>query len=588
MTTMQKSRILEHLIFLYGDDVAVDVWQRLNKRLTVFAEENPTLREAVPPPSERLTEVDTILITYGNQVSEPGKAPLVTLAEVLEMYAQGAITGVHLLPFFPYSSDDGFSVIDYARVNPEFGDWSDVARLGDTFRLMFDAVINHISRESDWFQAFVAGDPAFAEAFIVVEPGTDLSKVVRPRALPLLTSVQTASGDRLVWTTFSTDQVDLNFADPEVLLRVIDLLLLYVTHGAEIIRLDAIAYLWKEIGTPCIHLEETHRVVKLFRAVMDAVAPGVMLITETNVPHEENLSYFGEGTDEAQLVYQFPLPPLVMHTLSSGDATHLSEWAADLSLPSDQTTFYNFLASHDGIGVRPVEGLLTQGEVQALVDRTQAHGGHVSFKTNADGSESVYELNISYFDAISDPDGGELLAVQVDRFMVSQSIMLVLQGVPAIYVHSYFGSRNDHEGVERTGRYRSINRETFERGKLEAALTDSTSLRARVYTAYRQLLEVRKQHPAFHPNGPQRILVLDPGIFAVLRTSPDGTEEILCLHNVMNAEVTISVNCERYHLGLDGNWRDLLGGRGVAKDGGALDIVLTPYQVAWLTNEGCF
>ncbi len=585
MTTMRKPQMVDHLAFLYGEDVADEIWPRLRGKLAAFAEECPELRRDVPPPSERLTERDAILITYGNQVSEPDRLPLVSLAEVLETYAQGAITGVHLLPFFPYSSDDGFSVIDYTQVNPDFGDWSDVARLGETFRLMFDAVINHISRQSDWFQAFVAGDPAFADAFIVVEPGTDLSEVVRPRALPLLTAVQTASGEKLVWTTFSTDQIDLNFADPNVLLRIIDLLLLYVKHGAEIIRLDAIAYLWKKIGTSCIHLEETHRVVKLFRAVLDAVAPGVMLITETNVPHEENISYFGDGTDEAQLVYQFPLPPLVLHTMSSGDATHLTGWAAGLSLPSDQTTFYNFLASHDGIGVRPVEGILREAEVQALVDRTQAHGGHVSFKTNADGSESVYELNISYFDAISDPEGGEPLALQVDRFMVSQSIMLALQGVPAIYMHSYFGSRNDYEGVERTGRYRSINRETFRRSELERALSDPTSLRARVYTAYRRLLDVRKQHPAFHPNGPQRVLSLDPSVFAVLRTAPDGKERILCLHNVTASPVTIPVDHDSQCLDEARHWRNLLSEQIVLNDRAGLQIVLEPYQIAWLVGE---
>ena len=489
-----------------------------------------------------------------------------------------------MLPFFPYSSDDGFSVIDYTRVNPDFGDWSDIERLGQTFRLMFDAVINHISRQSEWFQAFLAGDPAFANAFIVVEPGTDLSEVVRPRALPLLTAVSTASGEKLVWTTFSSDQIDLNFGDPEVLLRIIDLVLLYVSHGAEIIRLDAIAYLWKEIGTSCIHLEETHRIVQLFRTVMDAVAPGVMLITETNVPHEENISYFGDGTNEAQLVYQFPLPPLVLHTLSAGDATHLTEWAASLSLPSDQTTFYNFLASHDGIGVRPVEGILTQAEVQALVDRTQAHGGHVSFKTNADGSKSVYELNISYFDAISDPGGGEPLGLQVDRFITSQAIMLALQGVPAIYVHSYFGSRNYPEGVEATGRYRSINRETFQRTELEAALNDPTSLRARVYSAYRHLLEIRKEHPAFHPNGPQRVLSLDPGVFAVLRTAPDGAERLLCLHNVTDAALSVSMDNTVLSPEGVGIWKDLLGDGEFSVEEHVVDIVLDPYQVAWLIN----
>ena len=496
MTSTIEGRLVEHLTFLYGNQRGLALWPQLSALLSDFMSRHPHLSATVPPPSDRLTERDVILITYGDQVTEPGKPALVTLAEVLETYARGAITGVHILPFFPYSSDDGFSVIDYAQVDPELGTWADIALLGRSFRLMFDAVINHISRQSSWFQAFLAGDPEFADAFIVVPPGTDLSQVVRPRALPLLTAVQTASGEKLVWTTFSTDQIDLNFADPGVLMRIVRLLLLYVEKGAEMIRLDAIAYLWKTIGSSCIHLEETHRVVKLFRAVLDMVAPGVMLITETNVPHEENISYFGSGSDEAQMVYQFPLPPLVLHTLSTGNATALTSWAAELAHPSEQTTFYNFLASHDGVGVRPVEGILTPAEVQALADRVLAHGGHASYKTNTDGSESVYELNISYFDALSDPQGGEPVSLQVARFMASQSIMLSLQGVPAIYAHSFFGSRNYPEGVEITGRARSINREKLQRAELEAALADPTSLRRQVWAAYRHLLEERAHQRA--------------------------------------------------------------------------------------------
>ncbi|MGC9357792.1 MAG: alpha-amylase family glycosyl hydrolase, partial [Anaerolineae bacterium] len=401
---MVEEQIQEHLAFLYGDLEAKRLWPRLRSRLSAFSERRPDLLE-VPPPEERLTERDALLITYGDQVRESCKPPLQTLAEVLEHHVEGVISGVHLLPFFPYSSDDGFSVIDYTTVNPTMGTWEEIARLDAHFRLMFDAVINHISRESDWFQGYLEGDPEYEGYFIEVEEGTDLSDVVRPRAKPLLTEVETDRGKRLVWTTFSDDQIDLNFSDPEVLLRIIDVLLFYVAHGAEIIRLDAIAYLWKKMDTSCIHLEETHRVVKLFRAVMDAVAPGVILITETNVPHEENISYFGDGTDEAQLVYQFPLPPLVFHAIATGDATKLTHWAADLEPPSRQTTFFNFVASHDGVGVRPVEGILTPEEVQNLVEITQGHGGYVSYKTNADGSESVYELNISYFDALSDPEG---------------------------------------------------------------------------------------------------------------------------------------------------------------------------------------
>ena len=257
--------------------------------------------------------------------------------------------------------------------------------------------------QHEWFQAFLKDDPQYRDYFIVVEGNPDLSQVVRPRALPLLTTFDTPSGPKQVWTTFSADQVDLNFRNPDVLLEIIDTLLFYVAQGAQFIRLDAIAYLWKEIGTSCIHLPQTHRVIRLFRSVLDAVAPHVMLITETNVPHNENISYFGNGRDEAQMVYNFALPPLVLHTFHTGNSRVLSKWAAGLNLPSDHTTFFNFLASHDGIGVNPARGILSDIEIDALIERVIQHGGLVSYKDDASGVQIPYELNINYFDALSDP-----------------------------------------------------------------------------------------------------------------------------------------------------------------------------------------
>ncbi len=580
------TRIQDHLAFLYGEDTAEQVWPRLQKRLSAFRERNPTLEASETAPAERLTERDVFLITYGDQVIEPGQPPLQTLAEVLEQYVAGIVTGVHLLPFYPYSSDDGFSVIDYTTVNPELGTWADIERLGRSFRLMFDAVINHISAHSAWFRAFVDGHRKYVDYFITVEPGTDLSNVVRPRAKPLLTPVQTAEGEKWVWTTFSPDQIDLNFANPDTLLDIIDVLLTYVEKGAQVIRLDAIAYLWKEIGTSCIHLEETHRVVKLFRAALDAVAPHVVLITETNVPHEENVSYFGDGTDEAQMVYQFPLPPLVLHSFHSGDATRLANWAAGLSAPSDSTTFFNFLASHDGIGVRPVEGILRPSEVQALVDFTQLHGGFVSHKTNADGSESVYELNISYFDALSDPNGGESLDLQIRRFVASQAIMLSLAGVPGVYVHSLFGSRSYREGVENTGRYRSINREQFRRRQLEEALSDPTSLRSRVFGPYLELIRIRTSQRAFHPNAGQRVLLPEEignaSLFALVRTSAADDSSVFCIHNVSPTKQPLCAGLKALDIPGGREFEDLISGTTYAAEDGGFALTLKPYQVLWL------
>jgi len=578
-----ESRILDHLSFLYGDERAVETWHALRSIMRGFCLQKPAAaaaRRAAP-----FTERDALLITYADQLQSPGTPHLQTLHQVLAHIARGLISGVHILPFFPYSSDDGFSVIDYTKVRAELGTWADVARLGSDFRLMFDVVINHVSRQSPWFQRFVAGDPACAEWFIEVQPegsGTDwMSQVVRPRTLPLLTPVDTAAGRRLVWTTFSDDQIDLNYAHPAVLLAMIGILLLYVERGADIIRLDAIAYLWKKIGTPCIHLEETHRVVKLLRCVLEAVAPNVTLITETNVAQEDNISYFGAGDDEAHMVYQFPLAPLLMHTFLSGNSRALSEWAAGVKTPSSQTAFLNFTASHDGIGVMPARGLLTEQQIQALVDATSAHGGRVSYKTNPGGTLSAYELNISYFDALSNPHADELASLQVKRFAASQAIMLALAGVPGIYIHSLLGSRSWQEGVAQTGHLRSINRQKLMRTTLEQELADPRSIRHQVFTAYGQLLRARAASAAFHPQGSQRVLRVGDGVFALLRTSPDGESRVLCLHNVRATRQ--SARLHSADLGRPrASCQDLLTGEEYQAAATSLTIGLDPYAVRWL------
>ena len=457
--------LLSHLTFLYGAEQAPALLDRLQAIMTECA-------RRIPQRAGGVTEQDSILITYGDQLQLPNEKPLETLGDFCNRYLDGVVRGIHILPFYPWTSDDGFSVKDYRQVDPALGNWDDISTLERHFRLMFDAVINHASVQHPWFQAFLQDDPHYRDYFIVVNRDPDLSQVVRPRALPLLTEFHTPSGLKQVWTTFSTDQVDLNYQDPDVLLEIIDTLLLYAAQGAHFIRLDAIAYLWKEISTSCIHLPQTHRVIRLFRAVLDEVAPHVMLITETNVPHVDNISYFGNGRDEAQMVYNFALPPLVLHTFYTENSRILSKWAAGLKLPSSQTTFFNFLASHDGIGINPARGILSEAEIEALIERVTQHGGLVSYKQEASGGQKPYELNINYFDALSDPASKEAPDIQVDRFVTSQAIMLALIGVPGIYFHSLFGSRGWHAGVDLTGRNRTINRQKFAAAAFENELTD--------------------------------------------------------------------------------------------------------------------
>ncbi|NDJ74691.1 MAG: sugar phosphorylase [Chloroflexi bacterium] len=575
--------ILDKLIFLYGQERGAAAFQRLQTRLDAFRSQHPDISSQAPDPTERVTERDAILITYGDSLWETDMPPLQTLHRFLKQHLAGVLSSVHILPFFPYSSDDGFSVIDYTAVNPELGSWDDVRQMGQDFKLMFDAVINHISAHSDWFQAFQAGDPAYQDYFIAVDPATDLSSVVRPRALPLLTPTQTARGEQHVWTTFSDDQIDLNFASENVLLAIVDVLLFYVSQGMSLIRLDAIAYLWKEIGTSSIHLPETHAVVQLLREVFDAVAPHVAIITETNVPHQENVSYFGDGTNEAQLVYQFTLPPLTLHAFATGDASVLSAWAAGLEKVSDTTTFFNFTASHDGIGVRPVEGILPAAEVERLAERVRAHGGAVSYKTNADGSQSPYELNINYLDALSDPNAHEPLALQAQRFIASQAIMLAFMGVPGIYIHSLLGSRNWTVGVEQTGRARSINREKLNANDVERELAEPDSLRSLVFSAYRDLLAIRVQHKAFHPNAPQAVLQLHPALFTMLRTAPDDSERILAIHNVSDQAITLDWTTVAGQVPGMSGFNDLVSSTHLEA---GQRFNLAPYGIMWLKMIG--
>lgn len=537
------ARIKKHLIDIYGRQKAGILNERILEILDIYKRKIPENIQK-PGMGPGLSEYDVILITYGDQFQAVGERPLQMLHKFLVEHLINDISGVHILPFFPYSSDDGFSIIDYRNVDPLLGEWEDIKRISNDFVVMFDAVINHTSCQSVWFKSFIRGITPYDEYYIVADPSVDLSMVVRPRALPLLTPVETSSGTKYVWTTFSDDQIDLNYTSGHVLLEIIDLLLYYVMQGARMIRLDAIAYLWKEIGTTCIHLPQTHSMVKLFRAILDEISPRVIIVTETNVPHDENISYFGDflpetgRTDEAQLVYQFPLAPLILHSLREGNVISLAEWAMTLDSTS---LFFNFTASHDGIGVMPARGLLTDDEIQALVEQTISHGGQVSYKANSDGSRSVYELNITLYDALNDPKTTDI-DVGVKRFLASQAIMLALLGVPGIYVHSLFGSRNCYPCVDDTLRARSINREKLQYLDLLGELVNNDSQASRVFNGYKKLLKVRKSIPAFHPLGDQQIIILNPSVFSIIRVSPDGNDRVICLTNVTNRRQMITLS----------------------------------------------
>jgi sucrose phosphorylase len=563
-----KQRARDLLVEIYGLDKGQEAWERI-ARLIENAPRQTSREEGF------FSEKDVVLITYGDSIRQEGQPPLQTLHAFAREHLQGVISAVHFLPFFPWSSDDGFSVKDFMTIDPPLGDWEDVARFGQDFDLMFDYVVNHVSAQSQWFQNYLAGKTGFTDLAIEMDPTIDLSMVTRPRALPLLTEFHKETGETVhVWTTFSDDQIDLNYRSLDVLVKMLEALLLYVAQGARIVRMDAIAYLWKEIGTTCIHLPQTHAMVKLFRAVFDIVAPDAIIITETNVPHAENISYFGNGRDEAQMVYNFTLPPMLFHAFVTGDATELSRWARGLSLASPDTTFFNFTASHDGIGVRPLEGILPPEAIdKTLAEAVQANGGQISYKNNPDGTQSPYELNITYVDALRVP-GRDNDPQHPARFLASQSIQYALPGVPATYIHSLLGSRNWYQGVEQTGRARTINREKLDKATVVAEINDPQSFRARIFAPYAHMIRTRTRQPAFHPNAGFEILDLGPQLFGIKRTA--STQTLWAVTNITDRPVRANLTAS----GAQGQMEDQL----TKNSQDAANLELGPYQFVWLSH----
>jgi sucrose phosphorylase len=573
-------KIQEFLNFIYGIEKGREVFPELLHLME-------DARKEIRPPEHRGTgrlpvdETDAILITYGDSLQEPGRRPLVTLRDFAFTRLHESFSGIHILPFFPYSSDDGFSIIDYYKVNPDLGTWKEVEEIGGRFKIMSDLVLNHCSARSEWFQRFLEGDRKYRNFFIEVDPATDLSMIFRPRTHPLLTPFESPRGTLHVWTTFSADQVDLNFAEPAVLLEMVRVLLFHVIRGIQIIRLDAIAFLWKEPGHPSIHHEKTHAVVKLFRALLEEIAPWVVILTETNVPHDENISYFGNMEDEAHMVYQFSLPPLVLDAFLRRDTGHLREWASKLPDTRGKTSFFNFLASHDGIGLLPARGILTEEEIDGLVRSTLERGGCINYKSTPQGNVP-YEMNITYFNAVAEK---ELTAsVRARKFLASQSIMLTLQGVPGIYIHSLLGSENFAEGVKRTGQNRTINREKLSFPQLIKELQSPDSLRSRIFEGFLTMLQARRSTPAFHPAGAMEILPVEGRVLAVLRTSPEGTRAVLALINVSPDIVTVLVPCGRIPGPCRTVYREMITGNSLigAVDRDSLHFQIEGYGVYWL------
>ena len=568
------SGLIQKLEFIYPEENCENLAQAL---INAFQSSGP--RHSLPADSQSWDQQDCFVITYGDSIKAPNMSPFEALYDFLKTRLQTYFSGVHILPFFPYSSDDGFSISDFTSIRRDLGNWGDVSKIADTFRLMADLVINHCSADHSWFQAYCRSEPDYKDHFIEIKSDQDLSKVTRPRTSPLLRPIQTEAGVKYVWCTFSHDQIDLNYANPEVLIKMVRVLAHYLSAGIRVIRLDAIAYLWKDLHTNCVNLPQTHEVVRVLRSLVDTYEEKVLLLTETNVPNHENLSYFGNG-NEAHIIYNFSLPPLLLHALLAGHSRHLKAWMMSMPPAQEGTAYFNFIASHDGIGLRPAEGLLEEQEMRTLVETMEQMGGSVSWRASETGIPSPYEINIGLFDALRMTFKTGVDEWHFERFISAHTILLAIEGIPGIYIHSLFGTPNDHEKVKTTGHNRSINRHQWDLDSLNSVLDEPSSIHARIFKGILRLIAIRRRQPAFHPNATQFTLHLGHQIFAFWRQSIRRDQSIFCLNNLSDEFVEIQLR--EINLISTDAWVDLILNKPVEDTNGTME--LCPYQSVWLTN----
>lgn len=570
-------RIEKHLLKIYEDIKSTEDIKNLANDLTIYIE-NTLSKKSVPLKNiNKWSENDVVLISYANSLTDKKQKPLITLNHFLEKNCKDLASIVHILPFFPSSSDHGFSVIDYYSVDKAFGDWSDIKSISKNFSIMCDVVINHGSAKSEWFSNFVKGNGPGSNYFLTADNSMDLSNVTRPRTSNLLSKVNTSSGEQYVWCTFSEDQVDYNFENYEVLKEFVSIISFYLNKGVSIFRFDAVAFLWKKVGTNCINLPQTHEIVRLFRTIIDYLSSDAILVTETNTPARENVSYFGNA-NEAHWIYNFSLPPILIYSILKGNASYLEKLT--MSLPPAQlgSSYLNFIASHDGIGLRPAEGILSKTEINNFISQMKKNGGLISYRADKDGKSNPYEINISLFDAMTETFGGETNSI-IDRYLCIHTIMMSLEGVPGLYIHSLFGTQNDYKLYDLNKHNRDLNRHIYTMDEIDNLLNDQN--KNKIFYELKRLLSIRKKQKAFHPNAVQFTLHLGNNFYGIWRQSQDKTQSIFCITNMTDKVQDFSL-MDINLIGFD-KWKDLINNENINNINSS--ITLSPYQSIWLSNQ---
>ena len=522
-----------------------------------------------------ISEQTSLLICYGDSILDKNKKLIKVFQNFYERKLEKYFNTVHFLPFYPSSSDSGFAVKDHYKLDNRLGNWSDIKKFSRKNNVMADIVINHSSARGLWFRNFLKNKKPGKDYFLTVDSKFDISKVIRPRDHKLLKKINIFKKKEYLWRTFSSDQLDLNFKNPTVLLRFIKIIINLINHGVTIFRLDAIAYLWKENGTKCINLKQTHNIIKLLRTICSYLKIETVIVTETNLPEKENLSYLGNN-DEADWIYNFSLPPLLIHAFLFENSSYLNKWSKKLPSLKKGNSYLNFIASHDGIGMRPVEGILNKPSIKGLLDRLKKNGSKFSFRKIQNKSKKVYEANITVFDALSKSNLDKQGKFFFERYIAAHAIMISFEGVPAIYLNSLFGTSNDEAKYIITGNNRDINRYKWNKKNILNLLKNKRSKQSIFYNAITKLLDIRRKQKAFHPNAFRSNIKLGNKIFCFKRISLDKKQIIISITNLSSKNQYPKLDI-KYN-----KWKNLINPKKkLIKE---KHFKLRPFETVWLSN----
>jgi sucrose phosphorylase len=406
---------------------------------------------------------------------------------------RGLFGGVHMLPFFhPIDgADAGFDPIDHAQVDPRLGTWDDVAALAADTEVMADLIVNHVSSRSPQFADFDrrGAESPFAGMFLTFDRvfgagarESDLLALHTPRPHPPFTKHRTAHGeDVLLWTTFTSEQIDIDVHHPEGRRYLENVLDRFHAAGIRAIRLDAIGFAVKKAGTSCFMIPETFAFIADITALSHA--RGMDVLVEVHGHHEDQIAV----ARQVDWVYDFALPPLVLHALYARDVAHLCRWLE--IRPRNAVTV---LDTHDGIGVqdvdadprRPGPGLLPRGDIHALVEtiHERSRGESREASGTAAGNVDVHQINCTFYDALGRRD---------DEYLIARAIQCFVPGIPQIYYVGLLAGGNDMELLRRTGVGRDINRHYYVGDELARAMERP------VVQALCELLRFRNSHPSF-------------------------------------------------------------------------------------------